>query len=87
MKDNLNAKSDTYDPECSLVDNLQRILGIDFPGPADSADLLEEGGGAEASGECGICYNFHLVRKQSNNFDKLYQVVHIRFTAFFLLSN
>ena len=59
LKQNLATRADTYDCEDSLFDNLQRILGVDFPGPLTSCDASENI--AEESAECGICYNYHLV--------------------------
>ena len=56
LKENLAFRGDDFDSSATLYENLQRILGVDFPRPLDTDTPVAEG-----SGDCGICYNYHLV--------------------------
>ena len=60
LKENLATRGESFDPEVSLLENLQNILGVQFPSPSSTGDGEAAGG----AGDCGICYNYHLVSIQ-----------------------
>jgi len=67
----LAIKAERYDPEVSLLENLQNILGIEFPAPSGACDSET----TEGTGDCGICYNYRLVSLFSSILSIKHQII------------
>ncbi|CAH1792405.1 unnamed protein product [Owenia fusiformis] len=53
FRDSMNSNLDQWNPDTSLLENLQTLLGRKFPSPSNSKK-------EDFSTECGICYAYRL---------------------------
>ncbi len=53
LKEKLNQQLHLWDPECNLLENLQTVLGVEFPSPSTTKK-------EDFSADCGICYAYRL---------------------------